>query len=414
MNTRFSLTMGFYLAIVTGCLLPSLSAAAENKLRPAEARQLQQIRTLMEKASWQEAEDSLNKLWGEEQGNALSSKAQYLVALSLGQVAIQRDHYPAALTYFEKAYEISGKESEEGKRLLYNIGQLQCHEAQWVNCRQSLEAWSGDKSTEVPADVFVMIAQAYAMTEDWAQVIGPIRAARNARKKTAPVSWYQMEVSAWVALEKWREAIAAQEALISAHPDNPSSWRYLVELHRQHGRVESALAAHRLGRSQGFLVEQQDEKRLVWLYAEQGLPYYAAETLKQAMEAGRLPEDLQNLRWQFQFLQQSRETDQAINVLDKLHRLEPQGRWSAYKTEIQIKNGLWADAERSLLEQKRSHSGSWSARQDLLLATVRYHLGESDKARDGFLSLTHAESNSDKQTRQRAGQWLRFLDQTKA
>lgn len=396
--------------LLVGVALFGLSSpmldAKEQRLSPAIINQLNAVKTLMEEESWDEAQSKLKAM----AQSVSQSEAQRHIQLSLGQIAVHQDNYETALEHFTQAYELTEAGSEQAISILYNVGQLQCYAEQWKACRESLEIWLAEQEEDVSADIYLMIAQAYAMTEDWRKAIPHLRSAL-ALKKPAPASWHQLEVSAWMALENWPEAISAQQRLLAAYPANEVHWSRLADMQQQQGHIDAALSTRRLARKNGHLVSAEDDKRLTWLLLEQKLPFYAGTVLEESIKEERLPEDVKHLRWLFQCWKQARETDKAVAVLRRLQQLDKTGNWSGYQSELLMQAGRWEEAEVSLDALKAAHGGRLSWRWRLLQGMVLTHQGRYNQARDTFEDISNNAPVEAESLLNQADNWLSYLDQ---
>lgn len=378
------------------------TSAAKPTLSAYMQQQLVMVRSLIEKESWTEAEKLLFKL----KEKTSQSYAQALIAQSLGQIAIVRDDHQRALTYFRQAYDTGSLPKAQNQQLLHGIGQLHCSVEAWRLCQLTLSQWMQEVPEKVRAEDYIMLAQAYSMMEQWSKVPQPVNkalATRQKEGKTAPLSWHQLGVAAFIHLERWKRAVAHQQVLLKSYPNIGTEWRQLVSLHLQRKHYKSALATLRLGNHRGLLNTAADVRQLAELMGFNGLPYIAGKIIEQGLADGVLQTNARHLRLQANLWLQAREYEQAADVYTRLVNIDPKEKWVKQLAQLHITNQNWSEATRVLQSAVDLQA---DPKLNLLLGIAQTNQQQYEEARQSFEA-----ASVDKALRPVVENWLQYLSQ---
>lgn len=381
-------------------LLTILPVTAEQSLPRGVHLKLIQVQKLMEKESWEEARTLLADM----DANLEPSFAKALVAESLGQIYFHRDQYGSALLLFQRAFDSGRLSQEKNLRLLHIIAQLHCNQEEWRACRAKLSRWIEASPEKSRADDYLVLAQAWSVTEDWAQVIAPVNQALK-MKPGAPVSWYQLRVAAFMSLEQWEKAIVAQKGLLAVYPSRAHEWRRLVSINLRLGNHKAALAAMRIPYEQGLLTTAQDFRQMAQLMLSNDLPYLAGRTLVKGMENGTLSRNASDLKLLTAIWLQAKELEKATQTLVALHGIDPQRKWLKQLAELHIRSQQWQDAIDVLHQALK---GKPDPRLELLLGIALINVEQFDGARVALEAAFR-----EKKLRTVSKNWLDYLDQLK-
>jgi tetratricopeptide (TPR) repeat protein len=374
---------------------------AEQSLSPRIYAQLVKAQTLMDAKAWTEAKNFLQDL----SGRVKQNYPKALIAVSLGQISINQEKLKDALVHFQQAYEFQAMKPGKNLQLLHSIGQLHCGLDEWVLCSTVLTRWAKIVPEQAKANDYIMIANAFSMTEEWWSVIHPVNEALK-RRTNAPLQWYQLRVVAYSGLEKWAQAIIGQQTLLNSYPNNSEEWRRLVSLYLQLEDYKLALATMRIPFHKGLLATEKDYQQIAQLMLYNGVPYLAGVTLTEGLDNGAITETVENLKilasaWQF-----ADEKEKAKQVLIKLVTTDPQRRWYKQLAQLHFQTQSWQQAVDALRSTKKLESES---KLDLMLGIALINLQQYDNAR-----LSLAEAAKDKSLKIMVDNWLQYLIQIKA
>ena len=388
------------------CLLGvSLNLLASPTLPRFVYQKLQEAHSLMETESWAEAQDLLEKL----STDTKHKYAQALIAQSQGQISIHQDNITLALSYFQKALDLQVLDELSNRRLLHSISQLHCSIEEWVLCREKMQQWINISPDKVKATDYIIIAQAFAATETWQEVVRPARSALDLNVK-APKTWHQMLVVAYNNLEQWPEAIAAQQILLQHYAGESEEWRRLVSLHLSQGDSLAALNSMRLPYEKGLLTKDTDVKQLTLLLYHAELPFQAGVTLSKGMDKGWIDSSEKNLKLLANLWVEAKSFDKAIIAYQNLLEIAPKRRWYKQLASLHFQENNWRtaiDVIKDATEHKQFHLDKQEQSDfQLMLGMALINMNQLDEAKGILEELTSKES-----VKIQAENWLSYIEQ---
>lgn len=393
--------MRMFRFILICSLFSFVSFSYANSLSPYAYKKLQAVQKLIEEDAWIEAKAQL--LIMEEELRSDFAKA--IVRQTLGQVAVHEDDYPTALAYLTKAYEAKLLDDNNQQSLLHGIAQLHCGIEEWRACQTKLQSWIASNTQKARATDYVMLAQAFMATEDWAAMVPPLQTALSKRER-APIDWYRMLVAAQVYQEHWKEAVKAQRRLVNHYGDKAEEWRRLASFYMQLGDHKGALDSTRLPYQHGLEQKEQDYKRLAQLMNQDGMPYKAAIAIQEARKNETLEGSISNLQLEGALFAQAKEYEQAAAVFEELLKRAPKVTYVNKLVEIYFESQEWAAVEVLLKPWLKKHSDNY-LQYMLAISYVNRH--EFDKAKQAF-----AEMPSDHAQVKSVESWLKYIAKVQA
>jgi tetratricopeptide (TPR) repeat protein len=125
-------------------------------------------------------------------------------------------------------------------------------------------------------------------------------------------------------------------------------WTQLSTLYGAQGNYEKALVYLELANLQGFLVEDEEVRRLTQLLLATDLPYPAAQLLERALREKQLREDANAFELLSTAWIQARDFDKAIAPLRKAAELSTDGKLYIRLAQVYLQREELAEAEASL------------------------------------------------------------------
>ncbi len=279
-----------FAATAAGAQSPSQSASC-GKDRKVSAKALdemtwKQLNGIYEEVSdekYDSAYDELQKMLGR------SGRDAYLKAIinqALAQVEWSREHYDAALTYFEKAVELDALPDQAHFALMYQIAQLYYMKERYGDALDRLELWfCTAPKDKITAAAYVLKASIYAQMKDYRQTLQAIDMAIS-MEPTPQESWYQLKLASHYELEQYPQAAATLENMIGHWPDKKLYWTQLAQTYFNLKQEDKALAVAALAYRKKLWTSQTDVTYLAYLYANANVPYKAAAVLQKGIEDG--------------------------------------------------------------------------------------------------------------------------------
>ncbi len=251
-------------------------------LSEGESRQLMASQKLLSAGQYQQAHARFEQLQQQYQKQQRPT-AQAYALYYLSQVELQQQRYPAALSYLEQAYQLQQLAEPLQQQSLLMIAQLQLQTQQWQRAIASFQRWKSHSNQATNYQLEYWLAQAQARAERWPAAAQSIQLALS-KPSPIPLSWWQLAVVIYSQQQNWLGAIAAQQQILKAQPEEMSSWWQLSQLQLRQGEAEQAQAyleqAHRLG----LFSQAQHYQTLSQLMQQHGQPYQAAHLLSEGIQ----------------------------------------------------------------------------------------------------------------------------------
>lgn len=143
-----------------------------------------------------------------------------------------------------------------------------------------------------------------------------------------------LKFGAQVQLKKWKQVVPTLERLIVLQPEKLTWWRQLVTAHLQLGQTKQALNVLVLADINKLSLLEQDIKLLAQLYAKQGIPEQAAQTLGRLSTANT---DVDLLVEQAVHWQNAKEWNKSIAFWSKAARISSRYYWQESQLLLQQK-----------------------------------------------------------------------------
>lgn len=194
-----------------------------------------------------------------------------------------------------------------------------------LNDRQNKEAIAAYEAWlkftgENDADVYLRMANAYYLMQDYPKVIEPadkaIRFAKNPDSK-----YYQLKMAAYYENKQYPQAVSVLETMVQLFPEEKNWWVYLGNFYTLTESYDKALNVLQLAYSQGFLEKEQEIKLLAQVYANNNIPYKAAALMEKHQKAGLLKKDKTTLTAIASYYQASREFAKSADFYGQLAEL---------------------------------------------------------------------------------------------
>ena len=237
------------------------------------------------------------------------------------------DDYPEAINAYEQvltfvpdvplALELS---------TLYALGQLYFVEENYERAIDYLNQWF--EQIETPSTgAYVFLAQAHYQLEQFEEVIPAVQSAMElAESRGADIeeNWWLLKRAAYFELGDFDNVINVLEVLVDQFPSR-EYWVQLSGLYGEQEREDEQIAAIWAAYIQGYLEEEQEIRNVVGLLQQREAPFWAARILEDAIEAGTVEADLDNLKSLGQAWQMARELDEAIPVYEQAAEMSEDG-----------------------------------------------------------------------------------------
>lgn len=231
-------------------------------------------------------------------------------------------------------------------------------------------------------ELWLRIAQIHYQSSEFAPTLKAIGRYESYRKpdELTPLS---LKFGAQVQLKQWKQVVPTLDRLIVLQPEKLTWWRQLVTAHLQLGQTKQALNVLVLVDINKLSLSEQDIKLLAQLYAKQGIPEQAAQTLGR-LSAANTDVDLlveQAVHWQ-----NAKEWDKSIAFWSKAAKISSRYYWQESQLLLQQKH--YEAALRSL-----NKVNDPKKKQAVLLAKVKAYY-KLNRLEEGLINAKKANDIS--------------------
>ena len=199
------------------------------------------------------------------------------------------------------------------------LADMLLQDKQYQQAIKAYESWimfTGEQSS----DVYVRIANAYHLMNQYDKVLSPADDAIRFAKKPEP-NHYLLKMSALYELKRYKELVAHSEIMVQMFPENKQFWVYLGNFYTLTEEFAKSLTTLQLAYSQGYLEKDSEVRMLAQMYANNSIPYKAATTMEKHMKSGLVKKDKNNLNFIASNYQSAREFLKAAEYYGELAKL---------------------------------------------------------------------------------------------
>ena len=364
-------------------------------------KRLSVIHELMGNNKQDEALDKLRSL----AGGSLGDYAQALVSQTFGFLHAQKEEYPKAIEYFEKALASDALPNAAQTGTLYSLAGLYASLEQYQKSIDTLMRWWRLEPEPKP-EAYILMASSYAQLEKYREALPYVQTA-IAKSKKPQESWYQLELAIYFETEQFRNAANLLRTMVAKWPNNLRYWETLAGAHQELGEDEQALAAQMLAYEKGLIDDERKLLNIVRMNLFLDVPYDAGKILAREMEAGKVSASQKTLELLLSAWTSAREFDKAIAVIDKLAPMTDDGGYYLQKAQLFAEKTDWEEVAEAA--QQAVDKGGMKEKQTggayLLLGIA---LAELERYSDALAALDKAK-NYDDNSRKQANGWIDYV-----
>ncbi|MBY6064958.1 tetratricopeptide repeat protein [Pseudidiomarina sediminum] len=389
-------------------LLPSLTAFAQDTKRvPALREQVySQLARAQELADAGDVDAGLAALKNVE--SKLSSMNSYERAMLwnfYGYMYYGKDRIGEAITYFAKVVDEDPIPEALQQNTLFSLAQLSMGQGEYQHALTYLDRWQAIVGDENASKADVLRAQALYQKGDYQQALAPIKraiAAAEAKGEAGDENWYVLQRALHYELEQPEQIAAILERMIK-HFNKPEYWVQLAGVYGQLGQEKQQLAMLEAAYQQGFLEKGQDFQMLVQSYFFAGIPFKAGQVMEYALAQEILPADLRNLKLLAQSWIAARETDKAVDALERAAALSDDGELDAQRAQVLLNAERYSQAIVAAQQALKKGNLDKPGTMHLVIGMAELEQENYNPALQAF-----ARAKAFEDARKAAAQWERF------
>ena len=361
-------------------------------------RRARSAQNAIRSGQYSDALSQLNTL----QGMAGNAYETAVVKELYGDLAIARGDYATALGILQPVVQQNVLPPGEQRNAQLTLAKLYVSDNQYQPALDLMRSWMGGQEN-APPDALITLAQAYAELGQCRQAIPYAKRATDAATEP-PQEWYQLLVACQYETHDYAGAAESLQALISHYPEQVQYWQQLGQSYAQLGDSSKALAVYVLMYRQGMLKQPQDYLNLASLYAQNNVPFQAAQVLQEGLQNGVLPASDANYTLLASVWQDAGDTERAVAALGEAAKVSHTGDAYLAQAQIYAARHQWLlvidTAKKALAKGSLKRPGSAWLLQGLAL--VQNHQND-----EGAAALREALKYDE--SRPQAEAWLRYL-----
>ncbi|MEW6991386.1 tetratricopeptide repeat protein [Colwelliaceae bacterium 6441] len=216
------------------------------------------------------------------------------VSFFTGQMYAQKGDALKAIEKLDAAIKpdmLSEADQGNGLKLLAD---LQMQEKQFKSAITNYNTWM-DFTGKSDGNVWVKVAQAYAMLEQFDKVIAPADKAIAAYGDKHNQNPYLIKLNAYYERKMFKQCVSVLETAVQVFPETKQFWTQLASFYAMVENYPKSLSTLQLAYKQGYLEKESEIKMLANLYAQSQLPHKSATLLEKHISSGLVKRDDKNL-----------------------------------------------------------------------------------------------------------------------
>lgn len=403
-----SFRLHFLLLTAMAGLLASGAVLAQQEqggglLSPATASKLEDIHELMEQKSYAEAmeigKELLESTKGREYENAV-------VKQTIAYVYIYQDDYQTAARYLKEALDMGVFAKHEWLSASMALGQVYVALEEYRKAIALLKPIvDGPEQENVPSTAFILVANSYAQLEQFRQAL-PYTKQAIAREDKPRENWYGLLLAIYFELGEYRNAAETLEIMVANWPQRKRYWTQLAQLYLELDREQQALSTLALAYKQGYLDQQSDLLTLAQLYLFQGVPYKAAQVLKQGLEDDIIEPTSRHYEYLANAYIDAKEYDEALVALGKAADKADDGKFYLRQAQIYASRQQWNEVIQAV--DKATDKGLED--KDMGMAYLLQGMASVEEKKYDQALRSFRKARNYEKSREQAVQWIRYVE----
>ena len=334
----------------------------------------------------------------------------YALALTLRDLAARSARAgdaKQAAEYLKQALDQNALSGVVQSQMRQTLGQLYQNSGEYQQVIATLAPTIRNDANADP-QLLLTVAAAYAQMGQHRQALPFIERA-VAGSVSPSREMLQVYAAVLLPLRRYDQAAPIVERLVRSDPSDRQGWLQLAALHVQRKDFDRAAAVLELAHRQGMLTEPAERRQLASLFMKAGAPYEAGALLKQWLSRDELPADPASLGMLADAWSGARETDQAIDALNRLNAVAPSSKSWLQLGRLQMEQARWAEAEQSLSRALAQADDIPSDQTLVALGLTRYQQADVEGALRAFRQAARSG-----RVRRASEQWIAFLESGEA
>ena len=316
---------------------------------------------------------------------------------------VEQKEYDKAVEYYRTALAAKGLSDIANREMLRELAQVYLLSENYGAAAATLERALRINLVPAPGD-YLLLATAQYRLGNYVAVVAALDAMQGKRLEL-DIPQTRQALALYYRAGAWSQCETLLQRLLEREPNNPDNWHQLAAVYLQQNKRRQALDQLALAREKSVPFQENDLILLVDLMAVNGNPYGAADTLRQALQAGEIPANAANYRKLFELWFQARESRQASAALVQAARLSGDTELYLYLAQLQMDEENWQGMHQTVLAACANQlEDRYVSRANLFLGVSQLKLGDREGARRSLINATLVGGAN-----AQAGQWLEYM-----
>ncbi|QHS11162.1 tetratricopeptide repeat protein [Sinimarinibacterium sp. NLF-5-8] len=406
-SVSWAVTLATAMALSLTLAVPAQAQSATQTQRKATGtlseptyRQLERVHELIAKKQEAEALKRAQALLGKVSGDYEKAVIQQ----TLGFIYVAQNNYKEAIKAFEASLALEALPQQPYEQMLFNVAQLYFQEGKTDQAISRLEQYLKEVTTKPNADVYILLASAYADRKRYKDALPQVDKA-IASSSTPKESWLQLKLALHYELKQFAQCAEVLTKLITLAPIKQDYWKQLSSVLFEIKRDKESLAVLALAERQGFLKTEGEVRNLANVYLLLNIPLKAARVLEQGIERNLLKGDEKTLTQIGDAYTMARNYAKAEGVYRQAAQTAANGELYFKLAQIFVEDERWADAL-PMLQQAQSKGVKKPGEAAFLEGVAAFNKGDRRRA---LTALRKAQQYPE--SRNNASQWINHIAQ---
>lgn len=224
-------------------------------------KQLQRLFDLNEEEKFDEVLTNGEAILAHKKAGAYEKSIVYQI---MGFVYIDKDDYPTAITYLQKALDANGLPNDTHYQIMNQIAQMQMSDENYEEAEKTTARLLAETRSEKP-ELLATRGNVLYRLERYDEAAALLKKAIETSDKPQE-QWNQLLMATYFDQDKPLEAAKIAEGLLAKNPNDKKTLMNLASIYAQADQYEKSAEILEKARAQGMLTEERDYRQLFAIY----------------------------------------------------------------------------------------------------------------------------------------------------
>lgn len=322
------------------------------------------------------------------------------IYLAKANILLRMDNYTGAEEYLLASHQQNGLSQASSNRVALTLANLSLHNEKYQQAIEHFVRYRTNVKAPVKEALYGL-ATAYYQTEQFGLSIAPLNDALAHYKSDKNI--HLMLFSAHYELGELSKAARVLERIVRRWPDEEAYWTQLASLYVQTSNITKAISTFESAYQINKLLTQSDILQFIYQLNDFGVPYKAANVLEIALKDKAIAPNEKHFTLLGSLYLESGEELLALERFEIASQYTSKGNTDFTIAQLYYERGNYKKAisyAHAALKKGTRKTGNVY----MLLASLHFSLGDSDKTRKYLL-----KASKHKETSQSSKRWLASL-----